>query len=273
MIRVVWPLTLFMTVAAGPAATQPAPNIAHKELARLAWQLAVPTGALVGRTVFEALDLFHPLTVHHVELTPGQPMSPDHPDVLVRHDMPAAQVAALLAKLKSMHMDVVSYGPVDVGHDAATDRAVFAFAKQLNAKDVVAVSPPASALERLDRLATEFGVNLAIRNGPVGFRTASDVSAAIAGRSKRVGNCDDLGAWAGAGDDALAATRALDVHVVEVRVDVATSSRPALSELRRQGFKGVFVVDPGRTDVPGLVRAMNGFSSDVTAVAGQPTTR
>lgn len=247
------------TAAVGPAATQPAPRVAHRELARLGWQLTVPTGAVAGRTVFEVLDLLHPLTVHHVELTPGQLLAAEHRGVRVGHDMPAEAVTSLQAKLKATHLDVVSYGPVELGADEATDRAIFAFAKQLKAKNVVA-SAPAVSLERLDRFANEFGVNLAIVGGPATSRY--DLKSAIMGRSPRAGSAATLGA------DAPSAEQALGSHLVEVRVDPNATVRPSLAVLQQAHFKGVFVIDRGPTDLPQLVEALNAFSADVAAVAG-----
>lgn len=275
-------LTAVADEPAGQPAATPAIHVAHRGLSKLAWQLAVPTGTFAGRTVFDTVDLLHGLDIHHLELTPGQLLSADRPGVLAGHGMPADAVAALAAKLKSVHMDVVSYGPVDLGGDEAAARAVFAFAKQLKAKCVVA-SPPPDALDRLDPLATEYGLNLAIVNGPTPapYRTPQQVLAATARRSPRLGGADVLPAWQSAGVDPVGATDLLRGHIVQVRVgDVggaAVDVRGALAVLRRQAFKGAIVIAcrPG-TDraaigadpvVRRFIDAANALSDDVTAVA------
>jgi sugar phosphate isomerase/epimerase len=272
--------------AAGPATAPqggPAVHVAHAGLLKLGWQLAVPTGTFADRTVFEAIDLLHGLTVHHLELTPGQPLSADELGVTIGADLSAARVAKLLAKLKGAHMDVVSYGPVDVGAGEATARAVFAFAKAVHAK-VLVIDLPVSSMGRLDRLATEYQVNVALPNGPAttAYRAATDLLNATAGCSRRVGSGDCLGGWREAGADPAAATRALRDHIVEVRVDdgdVRGTPMPAvapLAELGRQGFRGVVVMasQPGLgTDViDRFVASANGLSDAVTAVAAaEPT--
>src|SRR6059058_5358858 len=86
------------------AQTQPATaprevHLDHAALRKLGWQLAARTAVFNDLTVFEALDFLHPLTVHHVEVSFNQPLSPDHSDWRVTPDMPAEQIDALMGKL------------------------------------------------------------------------------------------------------------------------------------------------------------------------------
>ena len=91
--------------------TLPTIRVAHEGLRKLNWQLAVPTGTFSDRSVFETIDLLHELNIHHLELTPGQALEPGNLIIPAGQTMRTDAVAALMAKLKSFHMDIVSYGP------------------------------------------------------------------------------------------------------------------------------------------------------------------
>src|SRR5437763_2346562 len=117
-----------------PAATQPAIaprnlHFDHAALRKLGWQLAVPTDVFKDLTVFEALDFLHPLTVHHVEISFNQPLSPDHPEWRVGPDMSAEQIDALMGKLKGMKMDIGGYHAGATPADEPSARKVFELAK------------------------------------------------------------------------------------------------------------------------------------------------
>jgi sugar phosphate isomerase/epimerase len=258
--------------------TPPAIHVAHAGLSKLAWQLAIPTGTFTDRSVFETIDLLHSLNIHHLELTPGQILQPGSSAMQVSAAMPADATAALMAKLKSVHMDIVSYGPVDLGPDDTSARQVFEFAKKIKAKDIVA-APSADALERMDKLATEFGINLAIENQTdlPAYRLPADLLKATALRSTHIGSDDDLTQWQKTAVDPVAATRQLRGHIVQIRVGDADApgaerTESVLAELKEQGFKGVITVacipGNGADEINKFVAAVNALSDAVTHVAG-----
>jgi len=275
---VLWGAAAIANAADVTAPAAPAIHVAHAGLSKLAWQLAIPTGTFTDKTVFETIDLLHSLDIHHLELTPGQTLQPGTPAVQVGAAMPADAVTTLLAKLKAVHMDIVSYGPVDLGPDDASARSVFEFAKKIKAKDIVA-APPADALDRLDKLTTEFGINLAIQNGAdfPAYKMPADLLNAIGSHSIHIGSDDDLVQWSKATADPLAATKQLHGHIVQLRVGDADapgadSLEPVLAELKTQGFKGVITTactpGSGAAEVARFVAAVNALSDGVTKVAG-----
>lgn len=246
-----------LLLAAAPT-SHPAVHVAHDGLKKLAWQLAVPTGTFEDRTVFETIELLHGLDVHHLELTPGQPLSEEKRDAKAGHAMSPEDAQALLAKLKAVHMDVVSYGPVDLGADEASARAVFAFARQLKAKDVIA-SPKPDQIAMLDKLASEYGVNLALRG-----MSAADVAKAAEGRSPRTG------AYLEVTPGSLVDVKALKGHIAQVRLTGGDVSAEMI-ELRRQGFKGVTTAaaTPGKGDqaLADIAASINALSDAVAKAA------
>src|SRR4051794_6982265 len=84
--------------AAEPVDVKPAFTIVlhvdHPGLSKLAWQLACPSVTFSPLTCFEMIDLLHSQGIHHIELSPGQPLSPDRRNVLVSHNMAPADLDA-----------------------------------------------------------------------------------------------------------------------------------------------------------------------------------
>src|SRR3954469_1375847 len=89
-------------------AAAPQTHVDHPGLVKLHWQQAAKASTFKEMTTFEMIDLLHEMDFHHIELVPGQSLSPDKRDVKTGPDMSAADVDALMAKLKSVRMDIVS---------------------------------------------------------------------------------------------------------------------------------------------------------------------
>jgi sugar phosphate isomerase/epimerase len=82
--------------------------------------------------------------------------------------------------------------------------------------------PKPEQLDLLDKLANEYGINIAIHNhdqgiSPIYWRP-ENVLKACEGRSKRIGACPDLGYWLRSGIDPIEALRILKdrIHVVHM---------------------------------------------------------
>ena len=163
---------------------------------------------------------------------------------------------------------------MSLGADDTSARVVFAFAKLIKAKDVVS-SPPADALERLDKLAAEYGVNLAIANESAGsiYRLPANVLAAVESRSAHIGSDDDLIQWQHAAVDPLAATQLLHNHIVQIRAgDLdAQTLQAVLTELKTQKFKGVITIacppGTGMDEINRFAASVSLLSDAVTKVA------
>ena len=265
-----------------PATSRPAIHVAHESLRKLSWQMAVPTGVFDDLAVSEAIDLLHGLDVHHLELTPGQPLFQGLTGEAHGKFPPAEAVAKMTAKLKLLKMDIVSYGPVDLRTPDADARSIFAFAKAIKAK-IVIVIPGAGDLEPLDALATEFNVGVAIPGGTEPFATPEALTAALAGRSRQVKGCIDTAAWTLAGIDLRAATKAIGSNTSDVRIQDDASGKPAtsgpgaldyvgiLTKLKTNGFKGIVTIrcapGPRATQLDRLIASVNAFSDALKQVA------
>src|SRR4051794_27490492 len=107
--------TLLALVLLPLLAAAPEVHVDHPGLVKLHWQQAARSSTFHGMTTFEMIDLLKSMDFHHIELVPGQALSPDKKDVKISQDMSAEDVDALMAKLKSVKLDIVSFGPVDFG--------------------------------------------------------------------------------------------------------------------------------------------------------------
>ena len=197
----------------------PKTHVDHPGLQKLKWQQAVNASSFKKMTLYEMIDLLHALDVHHIELLPGQALSPEHKDVQINANLPADQIDALLAKLKGLRMDIVSY---DAGALSNEDEArkIFEVGKKLKIKTVVCEASP-DKLEMLDKLANEFSLNVALLGNP------DELSKALEGRSKRVGLCADPAGWRKQGKSPLECAKTLAPRVLEVAlVDTDASGKP-----------------------------------------------
>jgi sugar phosphate isomerase/epimerase len=256
----------------------PVIHIDHPGLKKLSWQLLCQASTFHELTVTEMLDVLHTNGFHHIELSPGQSLSPDYKGVKIGPGMTPSNVEILNARLKDVHLDIVSYGVADFGHSEADARKVFEFAKGLKVKNIVGTPSPDS-LEMLDKLANEYQVNIAIFNQP-GSPPYADGNAlfqAIHERSTRIGICADVIAWRSAGQDPVDCVRKLKGRIFEVHLKDSSNPQEAaavvdvLQELAQQKFKGAFCVQTstgsGQELLKNLAAVVNGFSDAVTRLA------
>jgi sugar phosphate isomerase/epimerase len=208
------------------------------------------------------IDLLHSLNIHHIQLSPQQAQKLD-----------ADGTAALINKLKSVKMDIVSMGPIEFGPSEADARPSFELARKLKMKTIVAYADD-SSLEMLDKLANEYHVNVAIRNQPkpAGHWDPDDLLKALDGRSNRVGACADVAAWRASGSVPAQCVKKLAGHVLEIHLTSFDDSDSALAlgELHKQKFKGICAIEckPGTNAVQQFAHNVTEFSKIVRELSG-----
>lgn len=225
----------------------------------LGWKLATKCYTFRTLTLFETLDITKRMGLRYIELNPGQKLSAEHP-VPCDPDLPPELRAKLKAKLRETGVTPVSFGLIPLGTDETLARRVFDYLKDLGIPTVVS-EPPPIAIPALDRLCTEYGVNLAIHNhaAPSIYWEPKTVLEVIADRSSRIGACADTGHWARSGLAPLAALRQLKGRIIQLHfkdvdglqrgaLDVPFGTgradvRSMLAELKAQGFRGVFALE------------------------------
>ncbi len=152
-----------------------------------------------------------------------------------------------MAKLKEVHLDIVSYGVVDLPTDfngREPLRKAMEFAKKLKAKNVVVHGP---LPEDAGKIADEYAINIAVlgsSNLPEG---------------KRIGVCLDVA------NGESSPSRVIEVHLGQ------TDSSAVLAALKDEKFKGVCAVEckhgEGKELDEKFISAVNAFSDEVTKLA------
>lgn len=223
----------------------------------IGWHIGCQAYSFNKFTFFEAVDKTASMGLHTIEAYPGQALSKEHPEVQVGHDMPKEYYAVVQDKLKQADITLRCYGVVGLSADEAANRKVFDFAKAMGIETVVS-EPPMDALDLVDKLANEYGINVAFHNHPKPskYYDYKAVLEACKGRSKRLGSCADTGHWMRSGINPVEAIKALEGRIISLHFkDLNEASkdghdvpwgtgkadiRAILTELHRQGFKGVF---------------------------------
>jgi sugar phosphate isomerase/epimerase len=265
--------------AAGQA-TQPTTHVAHAGLQKLKWQLACRGVTFQGISTFEMIDLLHKLNLHHIELSPGHVLSPDHSDVKIGDEMTADQITLLKMKLKSVGMDIVSYGVVGVPSSQADAQKIFELGKGLKVKNIVMADPPEDSLPMLDALAGQFNINVAI----VTMSTPDAIASKLQGRSAHFGVCAEPAEWRRAGIDPVAALQSLGNRIIEIHLQDfdakavetplgsgAANLAPFIEQCKNQNFHGIFCISYGSGSGQELegnfVTSVNWFSDRVNEIA------
>jgi sugar phosphate isomerase/epimerase len=241
--------------------TRPAIHVNHAGLSKLGWQLACIGSTFRDRPTFDLIDLLHSMNFHHMELSLEQ-IDPSDTD-------------GLAAKLKSVHMDIVSIGIINPGTNESDATAFFELGKHLKIKTLVA-DPADGSLEMLDKLASEYHINVAIVNFPKpGNHWNPDaLSTLLAGRSSRIGVCANIAAWRASGISPIDAAKKLAGHILEIRLENFDNPDAAdvLGELKTDNFKGICAVgcasEPKADLIDRFTRSINAFSDIVGDLSG-----
>lgn len=211
------------------------------------WNAAARPVSL-GPSIFEGVDRMETLFLKNIEVSSTDRIGPDSPRNLDYHLAPD-DVAAITAKLRNLRIAAYDFFPEASPGDSDL-RHLFEFARSLNVLTIVA-GPPAAALPAYDRLANEFGINVALADPPQAkthtYTDPQQVLAALNGLSPRMGACADLAAWMRAGVRPLDALQTLGSRVIAVRLADSTT-------LGRRGRPAAF--GSGAADIPEFLMAM-----------------
>lgn len=169
-------------------------------------------------TAFEAIEKTAQAGGKVIEFFPGQKLSKEEPNVVVRHGGSDEVIAKLQAKLKEHGVKAVNYGVVG-GKDADEWRKIFEFAKKMGLYAIT--TEDATKLDIIEPLVKEFDICLAIHDHP---RRPNNpdykvwdphyIVAVTKGRDPRIGACADTGHWQSSGINPVYALRVLKGRVI-----------------------------------------------------------
>jgi sugar phosphate isomerase/epimerase len=224
----------------------------------LGWRLGCQAYTFNRFTFYEAAEKVKLLGLRYIEMYPGQALSPDRRDIRTNDSMPPAIREEVKSRLKDLGIELTCFGVVGLPNNEAACRRVFDFAKDMGFETIVS-EPPPEAFDLIEKLAEEYGINVAIHNHPEPSRywNPDTVLQVCQGRSKRIGACADTGHWMRSGINPLEAIRKLEGRIISFHFkdlnkygkqgahDVPWGTgqadvRAILHELYRQKFRGVF---------------------------------
>jgi type 1 glutamine amidotransferase/sugar phosphate isomerase/epimerase len=152
------------------------------------WKVGVPTAAFKQLSWSEALVKADLLGVASVEVSSTQKTSPEVPKSF-DYRLQTGERAAVNHRLRELNQQIGAYRVDNIGSDESSRRKVFEFAKAVNVQMIVV--PGQSSLAGLDKLAEEFGINVAVESKA----DPKTLLSALQGRSQRMGIAADLGGW------------------------------------------------------------------------------
>lgn len=273
------------TPAPATPAAKGAPNAE-----KLGWRVAVQSYSFNRFTFFEAVDKTASIGLRHIEGYPGQKLSAELGDATLSPGLSPELQQKVKDKLTQAGVKLVNYGVVGLPNNEAQSRAVFEFAKAMGIETLCS-EPGADALDLVDKLATEYGINVAFHNHPTPSRYANPdtVLEACKGRSARLGACADTGHWMRSDIQPLEALRKLSGHIISFHFkdlnqfgkgahDVHWGTGQAnvkalLAEIKKQGIKAVFSIEyeyNWDNSVPDMAACVEYFEQVATELAAQP---
>lgn len=154
----------------------------------LGWRLAIASDRFPHLTFFEAAAKADELRLGIVQGSSTQLVSIEIPKKL-DYNLAPGELSGVKERLRALNMRMPAYHTAVMGPNDGDMRKLFEFAKGLGVETIVS-SPAPESLPAVDKLAEEFGVNVAIAN-----RGTKDTLKAIASLSKRIGLYADLASW------------------------------------------------------------------------------
>jgi len=151
------------------------------------WQIGIPANAFRQLTFSEAAAKADTLGLGSIEGFSTQQVSYEIPKKL-DYKLAPGERAAIMNRLRDLNVRMPAYHVENIAADD-NGRKVFEFAKSLSVETIIS-TPEAASLPGLDKMANEFGINVAVE-----VRHPKSMLSALEGRSKRIGVHADFGNW------------------------------------------------------------------------------
>jgi len=227
---------------------------------KLGWRLGCQAYSFNRFSFFEAVDKTASLGLKYIEAYPGQRMSKDRAEG-IGEKLSADDRKIVKQKLADSGVKLVNFGVCDLSKNETDSRKVFDFAKDMGVETIVS-EPDEAAMEMLDKLCGEYGINIAIHDHPQPshYWNPDILLAAVKGRSKRIGACADTGHWVRSGLKPLECLKKLEGRIISFHFKDLVSDpkegyhdvpwgtgvcdvKGMLAEIHRQGIKAVFSIE------------------------------
>ena len=254
---------------------------------KLGWRLGCEAWTFHLFPLFEAIDKTASLGLHYFETGAGWALTKQCPNVTFGENAPAAVVSEVKKKLADSGLKMLGYWPIALPKEIGQSRKAFEFAKGMGA-EVILGEPEEDALDTLEKLCDEYGMNLAIHNhaNPSHYWNPDIILKVCQGRSKRIGACADTGHWMRSGLNPVECLKKLEGRIVSFHFkDVNQAGADAhdvpwgtgvcdvkgmLTEVYRQGIKPPFMVEyeyHWKTSLPEIAQSVAYFDKVAAELA------
>ncbi|MGH9720319.1 MAG: ThuA domain-containing protein [Bryobacteraceae bacterium] len=221
----------------------------------LGWKIGAPAGAFRELTFSEAAAKVDALGLAYIQGDAAQKFSAEIPKNL-DYRLAPGELEAVRDRLRALNMRMSAY-TTSMEEGEAIGK-VFPFAKALGVETIIS-SPPARLLPLVDKLASEFGINVAINNDS----DPKTLLRALEGRSDRIGAAADLGKWTREGVKPLDGLAVLKSRLMTVSLRETTGLAEFLGEMYKMGTKPSFVsIDATSASVDALDKALHPLIAD-----------
>ena len=256
------------------------------------WRVGVAAWSFNKFTFFEAIDKTASLGLGFIESFDSQRISKDIPEKMGQN-LSDEILAKIKGKLDSARVKLTSHYFFELPSDERRCRQAFEFGRKLGMETFVC-EPELQALDTIEKLCNEYGINLAIHNHPKGrsrYWHPREVLKVCQGRSKRIGACGDTGHWVRSGINPVEAVKMLQDRLISFHIkdlnkfgdpnahDVPWGSgkgqiEPLLTELHRQGVKptlfGIEYEHHMENSLPEIAECVRFFNRITAELAGPP---
>lgn len=215
----------------------------------LGWRLGVAAWSFNRFTFFEAVDRTAALGLRYIEAFEGQRVNAES-EAKLDPSLPDAAIAALREKLKAANITLTSIYIHELSVEEPVCRGSFEFARKLGVQTIIS-EPRPEALDHIERLCDEFGINVALHNHPAGssrYWHPREVLKVLEGRSPRLGACADLGHWQRSGIQPVEGIRLLGSRLISLHVKDLDEMTPKGQDV----WWGT-----GRGDIAGVLREVH----------------
>jgi sugar phosphate isomerase/epimerase len=233
-------------------------NPGKKAAQELGWEIGFQAYTFNKFTFAEALVKADSIGLKSVEAYPGQEIGGG---IEGTTDFSMDQETRVKMKelLAANGMKLNAYG-VTSPKDTAGWKKLFDFAKDMEI-GVITSDPRLDQLDLVEQLADEYGIKVAFHNHPAPslYWNPDTVLLALGNRSKNLGVCPDIGHWIRSGLDPVECLKKLESRIIILHFKDVNEKSPeaydvpwgtgvvdmpaVLSELKRQGFKGLFDIE------------------------------
>jgi type 1 glutamine amidotransferase len=202
-------------------------QIGSSALNLLGLRVGFSAGAFGPISFSEAAAKADALGTGFLEASSSQKVSPEIPKSL-DYNLSPDEVTAVKNRLAELRLRLIAYRAGPIPADESSRRRLFAFAKAVDIETIVTSAAPAS-LPGLDKLAGEFGVNVAYEGS-----NPKDLVSSLDGLSSRMGLSVDTAGWAQAGIKPADGLRLVNDRLLSLGMtDAATGTEQVLLEWAR----------------------------------------